>query len=57
MKPRYTDSHRYTTPYVTAKETEEPGYLAAKFKAIRESQEKDAAEKKSKVRDMKRRTA
>ena len=55
MKPRYTDLHRYQMPYITAKESEEPGYLAARFKALREQQEKDAAEATAKVRDMKKR--
>jgi hypothetical protein len=56
-KPRYTDSARYRTPYVTAKASEEPNYLRDKFRAIREQLEKDAAEAKAKTTPIKRKTA
>ncbi len=51
--PKFSDKHRFTLPYVDAKATSEPGYLAARFKMIREQQEKDEAEKKEKVRRFK----
>ena len=55
--PRYTPDDLARQPkggYVTAKDTQEPGYLAAKFKAIAEAQAKDAAEVAEKLRPMKR---
>ena len=56
-KVRYTDADRYRKPYVTAKDSQEPGYLSARFKAIREQQEKDAAEAKANTTPLKRKSA
>lgn len=53
-KPRFTDREKFPRPYADAKASDEPGYLAAKFTAIREAQEKDEAERKVKVRGMRR---
>ena len=56
-KIRYTDRARYQKPYVTAKDSQEPGYLARRFAEIRAEQEKDAAEAKAKTTPLKRKTA
>ena len=53
-KIRYTDRDRYRKPYVTAKESEEPGYLKRRFAEIRAEQERNATEQKAKVAPMKR---
>ena len=53
-KIRYTDSDRYKRPYVTAKYSQEPGYLARRFAEIRAEQERVAAEAKVKVAPLKR---
>ena len=53
-KIRYTDADRYRKPYVTAKESEEPGYLKRRFDEIRAEQERNATEQKAKVAPMKR---
>ena len=50
----FTDCIRFAAPYADSKATSEPGYLAQKFKEIRERQAEQEMEKKSKVRDMKR---
>ena len=55
--PRFTDSHRWTFgPYADSKASAEPGYLAARFQAIRERFVRDEQERKEKVREVKRRT-
>ena len=57
-KIRYTDKHRFPNgAYVPAKQSEEPGYLKARFDAIRARQESDAAEAKAKMRPLKKAAA
>ena len=51
---RYTDASRYPRPYVTAKDSQEPGYLARRFAEIRAEQGRIEAEKQQKVAPMKR---
>ena len=51
-QPRWTDLDRYQSGYATSKQSEEPGYLAARFAAIREQQAKDEAERATKVKAM-----
>lgn len=53
-KPRFTDLDRFPRPYADAKATSEPGYLAAKFRAIRESQEKADEERRQKLRTLRK---
>ena len=53
-KIRYTDADRYRKPYITAKDSQEPGYLARRFDEIRAEQERNATEQKAKVAPMKR---
>lgn len=56
-KPHYSDLHRFPHgPYADAKASSEPGYLAERFRVIREAQARDAAEAKAKVATMKRAT-
>ena len=53
--PKFTDFHRFPhVPYSNEKASEEPGYLAAKFDAIRLRLAKDAAEAKAKVQPMRK---
>ena len=54
MKIRYTDRERYPTPYITAEQSKAEGYLAKRFKEIREAQEKNEQEQKLKVSQMRR---
>ena len=56
-KVRYTDMTRYKQPYVTAKDSQEPGYLAKRFQAIREQQALDEQERKAKVKALGRKSA
>ena len=56
-KIRYTDSNRYRRPYVTSKDSQEPGYLARRFAEIKAEQERDAAEAKAKTTPLKRKSA
>ena len=51
--PKYTDAARFRRPYVSAKDSQEPGYLRDRFEQIRAEQKKDAAEVAEKVRAMK----
>ena len=55
--PRYTDKHRFRKPYADAKASQEPGYLAQRFEAIKEQQAKDEAERKEKVRQVGKKAA
>ena len=41
--PRFTDSHRFSRPYVGAEASSRPGYLAERFATIRAEQEATAA--------------
>jgi len=43
--PRFSDMHRFQQPYADAKASMEPGYLAARFAAIREQQARAEAER------------
>ncbi len=52
--PRFTDAHRFPRPYVTAEQSRAAGYLADRFRLIREQQEKDEAERKAKLRTMRK---
>lgn len=52
--PRWTDSHRFTQPYVPAEQSKAEGYLAKRFQVIREQQERDEKERREKVRQVKR---
>ena len=54
MKIRFTDRQRYPTPYITAEQSKADGYLAKRFKEIREAQEKNEQEQKLKVSQMRR---
>ena len=54
MTPKYTDKAQHPRSYTTAEQSREPGYLAEKFAEIRARQVTQAAETKSKVRDMKK---
>ena len=51
--PRYTDSHRFTRPYVGAEASTRPGYLAERFAQIRAEQEAAAASRATKLRSIK----
>ena len=53
-KIRYTDSNRYRRPYVTSKDSQEPGYLARRFAEIRAEQERNKVEAQVKVQPLKR---
>jgi hypothetical protein len=54
-KLRFTDKHRFQNgAYVPAKQSEEPGYLKARFDAIRARQQADVEEAKAKTLPMKR---
>lgn len=56
--PRFTDAHRFPhAPYADAKASQEPNYLRDKFAAIRDRQERDAAEAKAKMRPLKKAAA
>ena len=56
-KPRFSDLHRFPhEPYADAKASQEPNYLRDKFARIRADQEKNVAEQKVKVAQMKKRT-
>lgn len=52
--PRWTDKHRYPMPYVTAEQSRAEGYLAERFRLIREQQALDEKERREKVRQVKR---
>ena len=52
--PKYTDLDRYLNGYATAKASDEPGYLAARFVLIRERQAKNDAERVEKLRTMRK---
>ena len=54
-KVRYTDATRYRQPYVTAKESEEPGYLKRRFDEIRAKQAAADAEAKAKTTTLQKR--
>ena len=55
VKPvKFTDAHKFPRPYADAKASQEPGYLAKRFQMIREQQEKDEAERKAKLRQMRK---
>ena len=54
--PRYTDSHRFTRPYVGAEASTRPGYLAERFAQIRAEQEAAAASRATKLRSISSRT-
>ena len=57
MKPaRYTDSHKFSRPYVNAEESAKPGYLAERFAQIRAEQEAAAASRATKLRSIGSRT-
>lgn len=53
-KPKWTDAHRFTTPYVSAEASKEVGYLARRFAEIRERQQKNDEEDARKVAPMKK---
>ena len=55
MKPvRFTDTvRRFVLPYVPAAESEKIGYLDARFALYRAAQEKVAAERRDKLRQIK----
>ena len=51
---RFTDTDRFPYgPYADAKASQEPGYLAARFAAIRARQQATEAEKNVKLRELK----
>ena len=52
--PRFSDTHRFRYPYADSKASAEPGYLAERFRQIREQQERDEKERQQKVRQVKR---
>ena len=55
MKIRFTDTHRFPNgPYIPAEQSKADGYLAKRFKEIREAQEKNEQEQKLKVSQMRR---
>ena len=57
-KIRYTDKHRFPNgAYVPPKQSEEPGYLKARFDAIRARQQADVDEAKAKMRPLKKAVA
>ena len=56
-KPRFTDTAKFVRPYVPARESEEPGYLARRFAEIRSEQERNATEAARKVATMKKQRA
>ena len=55
VKPvKFTDSDKFPRPYVPAEQSKAEGYLAKRFQEIREQQERDEAEKKMKLRQMRK---
>jgi hypothetical protein len=56
-KVKFTDAAKFRYPYADSKASAEPGYLADRFRQIREQQAKDEMERKDKVRPVKRAAA
>ena len=54
--PRFTDSHRFSRPYIGAEASTRPGYLAERFAQIRAEQEATAASRATKLRSIGSRT-
>ena len=54
--PKFTDKDKFLRPYVDAKASAEPGYLARRFEEIREEQKRIASEQALKVKAIQRRT-
>ena len=50
--PKWTDSHRFSRPYVNAEESAKPGYLTERFATIRAEQEAAAASRATKLRSI-----
>lgn len=51
--PKFTDAIKFTRPYVRVADQGE-GYLAERFRQIRAEQERNEAERKAKVRQVRR---
>ena len=53
---KFTDTHRFSRPYIGAEASTRPGYLAERFAQIRAEQEATAASRATKLRSIGSRT-